>query len=550
MFSRKIAVLALAVIAILSSTAKAQITINYTRNIVYDWNEKLIQVIRADKIPSQFGALYFASLNSIIYETLGQFSRPKSSFVVLNYAGWDQDLAIADPIGAGAFAGHYLLSEWFKTKQEASFSWTYPANSSTPNNGFKQFKVDYASFNSLLNEQLTNYNIPSGDIRSASRRVARNLYRAIWRDRVADGSNDFVALSVSRVFRNYTYPATYGQFVLASSQRSALYPQLNATKTFVINSITTRSTDSIARAPAPQGDRSLADLLSVKDLGRKDSTVRTEKETENAIFWWDPAGTASVPGRWIYISIDLIEKQTKTNLTLLQKSQILAQVSTAMADVGIVAWDVKYKVQRWRPATALVYGGLFNTSEAYAQYIDTTFKALLPVPAHPEYPSGHSASAGAAIGVLTAWFGDNSTAFTTYGESEGILADDGVTVIHPGVANVSRVYKSLKKAGQDVGLSRVQGGIHYQYSADEGLSLGTSLGKSVQTGYPGRLSVTPPATPAVWQRYGDLPTETLLPLVWIVLAIIVFASLKYQQWQDQKEYQKILYQKGISVAAQ
>lgn len=62
----------------------------------------------------------------------------------------------------------------------------------------------------------------------------------------------------------------------------------------------------------------------------------------------------------------------------------------------------------------------------------------LATPAHPEYPSGHQCTVGAALPALQRIVGDNVT----------------FTVGSEGVANVTRTYSSLTQAAQEVGDSR------------------------------------------------------------------------------------------------
>lgn len=45
-------------------------------------------------------------------------------------------------------------------------------------------------------------------------------------------------------------------------------------------------------------------------------------------------------------------------------------------------------------------------SSATAQYVDAEWTPLLNTPSHPEYPSGHSATAGASAKVLEVLLGD------------------------------------------------------------------------------------------------------------------------------------------------
>lgn len=80
-------------------------------------------------------------------------------------------------------------------------------------------------------------------------------------------------------------------------------------------------------------------------------------------------------------------------------------------------------------------------------------------PNHPEYVSGHSTYSGAAAAVLTSFFGDD-TSFST--SSVGL----------PGV---TRSYTSFSSAAEEAGQSRIYGGIHFQFSNQDGLEVGRQL---------------------------------------------------------------------------
>lgn len=90
----------------------------------------------------------------------------------------------------------------------------------------------------------------------------------------------------------------------------------------------------------------------------------------------------------------------------------------------VAAWRVKYQYRRPRPSQL-------------DPEIDT---AVIPVPEHPSYPSGHSTAAGAAAAILTHLFPLESA--------------------------------RCQALAQDSGLSRLKAGIHYRSDHTEGLKLG------------------------------------------------------------------------------
>ena len=131
-------------------------------------------------------------------------------------------------------------------------------------------------------------------------------------------------------------------------------------------------------------------------IGAINSTTRTADQTQIARFWNDPTGTATPPGHWNAIA-NLVASQK--NLSLADTAKMLAELNVAMGDAAIVAWDVKYADNFWRPITAIQAGG--GNADLTA---DGHWLPLLNTPPFPEYVSGHSTFSGAAAAVLDAFF--------------------------------------------------------------------------------------------------------------------------------------------------
>jgi hypothetical protein len=89
---------------------------------------------------------------------------------------------------------------------------------------------------------------------------------------------------------------------------------------------------------------------------------------------------------------------------------------------------------------------------------------MIQTPPFPEHTSGHSTISAAAAAVLTRTFGDQ-VAFTDSTEVEFGMEP--------------RTFKSFNEAADQVGLSRLYGGIHYRHGNVEGLKCGRQLGEWV-----------------------------------------------------------------------
>jgi hypothetical protein len=195
-----------------------------------------------------------------------------------------------------------------------------------------------------------------------------------------------------------------------------------------------------------------------KDLGRRDSTLRTPDETELARVWSDGARTATPPGHWNVIASDLARER---GLATADNARLFALLNIALADAGIAAWDCKFVFNFWRPITAIHAA---DTDGNAATAADPTWEPLLVTPPFPECVSGHSTFSGAAAVVLGSFFGTDNVSFAATSE---------------GAPGVTRHFSSFSSAANEAGMSRIYGGIHFMTANLEGLRCGQRLGAYV-----------------------------------------------------------------------
>lgn len=225
-----------------------------------------------------------------------------------------------------------------------------------------------------------------------------------------------------------------------------LLPHWGSVKTFSVNSA---SQFRPMGPPALDSEAYKVAASEVQALGAKTSTARTAEQTDIAKFWSDGSGTNTPPGHYNVMARTLAASQ---NYSLVQTAHMLALLNIALADAAITCWDAKYAFWFWRPVTALR-----DTK------VDSNWESLLFTPYFPEYVSGHSTFSGAADVVLRNLFGNNV---------EYSLVSDGL----PGV---TRKYTSITEATREAGRSRIYGGIHYEFSNQDGFRLGTLVGEHV-----------------------------------------------------------------------
>ena len=98
--------------------------------------------------------------------------------------------------------------------------------------------------------------------------------------------------------------------------------------------------------PTPLTSREYAtDFEEVKQLGRFDSTARTDEQTIEALFWTDHDLRQWNEG--------LLRLAAHRELDLVQTARMLAMTHVSGGDAMIACFDAKYHYMFWRPTMAI-----------------------------------------------------------------------------------------------------------------------------------------------------------------------------------------------------
>ena len=206
------------------------------------------------------------------------------------------------------------------------------------------------------------------------------------------------------------------------------------------------------------------DVIETEVMGSITSELRTADQTTAAQFW----ATSTPIYNWNGVAV-LLSKQRK--FTLLQNARLFAQLNLATADAAIAVWDAKYHYVFWRPITAIT---LADTDGNPLTVTDSTWTPLIVTPAHPEYPSAHSGFSSAAVTVLKDFFGE-ATSF----------------VVTSDTSSVQRSFKNFNDALKEIENARIDGGIHFRTSCQDGRVVGTRVGEYVLANTAGRVPEQP-----------------------------------------------------------
>jgi hypothetical protein len=209
-----------------------------------------------------------------------------------------------------------------------------------------------------------------------------------------------------------------------------------------------------AGPPALSSDRYTADFNEVKSLGSATSIARTQTQTDIARFW---ASANSPVYFWNRVAVQLAAER---HTTLSENARLLALLNIGIADAGISVWHGKKYFAFWRPITAIQ---LADTDGNIATIADPTWTPLITTPPYPDYPSGLCGTSAGGIGVLSDFFGENSSFFM---DSNGL----------PGVV---RSFANFQSALNECIDARIFSGIHFRTADFDAGILGTAVARYV-----------------------------------------------------------------------
>jgi hypothetical protein len=227
----------------------------------------------------------------------------------------------------------------------------------------------------------------------------------------------------------------------------------------------------VAPGPPELASAEYAQAFSeVARLGGMNSTVRTVEQGEIARFWSDFSYTAMPPGHWHEIAASIAMERQEG---LVSCSRLMTLLSLAQADAAIVCWEGKYRHNFWRPITAIRRA---DEDGNPATEPDPEWDHFLPAPNFPEYPSGHSTFSKAGAQMLTRFYGTDALSFTA-------LSDE--------LPGITRRFESLAACADEVGQSRIYGGIHFQFANRDGKASGRKVADAVFDRYLLPVNVLP-----------------------------------------------------------
>ncbi|MDX2185584.1 MAG: phosphatase PAP2 family protein [Opitutaceae bacterium] len=382
-------------------------------NPILYWNNEVLNAVRLARNPPPVAALHLATYHVAIQDAVNGVTALHEPFFAAEPApaGVALDAAIAG-------AAHTVLKALW-------------GDTSNPRN------LDVALERALAD-------VPASPAREAGLAWGRKVAGVVLADRATSGWNK----PAEGVFSSRE-PGMWRE--TPTGFRPCVLPQLCTTRPFAL---TSPSQFRPGPPPALNSKEYADELAFVRRVGARDHAERTEEETLSTPFWSDDLGTATPAGHWNVIAADLARRKS---LGVPETARLFALLNLASADAAIACWDTKMHYRLWRPETAIRE---LSTDLNPHFTPDPDFIPNMESPAHPDYTSGHSTFSGAASRMLERFFGTDEMEFTT--------TSDGL----PGAV---RTFKTFSAARDEIGMSRVWGGIHTMSANLAGQSTGIAL---------------------------------------------------------------------------
>ena len=363
-------------------------------SVITDWNEVMVATVATDAGKANVEAsMWFAYTHAAVYNAVVGITRRYELYHWSRFGPRS-----ASPEAAAAVAAHDVLMEYF------------------PDSASRLSDALDASLDA----------VPDGEAEEAGIEYGHRAAQRIIALRADDGrfgDTTFDEPEAPGVWR--PTPPTFTPF---------FDPWLAELDPFII-----QSPSRFRPGPPPglQSETYTQEFKEVKRLGSLDSSARSAKQTETALFFSDIAIGA--------LQASVRDLATRHGLDISESARLFAAVELSVADSAIAAWDGKLYYAWWRPVTAI---HLASTDRNPNTRRDEDWAPLIATPPYPDYPSGlcnlMAAASRAIAGALDLEPGTTDLFLTS------------------AAAGTTRHYTSRRDLVQDVIDARVWAGIHFR----------------------------------------------------------------------------------------
>jgi hypothetical protein len=190
----------------------------------------------------------------------------------------------------------------------------------------------------------------------------------------------------------------------------------------------------------------------VREYGAKNSTVRSEKQTNIARFW-----TENTVGQFNRAFGHLADER---DLSSGEAARLFAMTALTGADGMITCWNTKFHYRFWRPISAI---RLADTDGNPWTTADPSWEPLSTTANHPEYTSGHACLTGAVTRALEMFLGTEEINMTMTSAIDNPPPERG--------------FDTVEALRTEVENARIYGGDHFRLGGRDGTQAGDHVAK-------------------------------------------------------------------------
>lgn len=203
-----------------------------------------------------------------------------------------------------------------------------------------------------------------------------------------------------------------------------------------------------------------AAYAQVKVLG--DAAKPDAEKLATFRFWSLGNGTSQPPGAWVQMALIVLGG---AEMPMAEQTRMMTLLTMALADTVGPTTITKAYYRRWRPAAAINGGDLDPNpyTDGEAGWVQRGVPS-----GSPEYWSGHSAFGGAGAAALAGFFCNDDIPIA------GFQSDSAAAAGIP-----PRDYPGFWAAGNEMGVSRILGGLHFAFSNQQGIAAGRAIANEI-----------------------------------------------------------------------
>jgi hypothetical protein len=375
-------------------------------DVITDWNEKAVAFVTKHRMLPPQAERVVASVQVVMFDAVNSVERRYRPYRLAVTTAKETSQEAAAAVAAGM-----VLASLHPNETE--------------------------ELNSLMGAYLAA--IPPGTAKSEGIKVGQEVAAKIVAERKGDGADAPDA---------YRPKARPGVYVPTPITASSMWPNV---KPFAMTS----PSQFRPQPPIPlAGEEWAADYNEIRNLGGKNSTKRTARQTEDGRFW-----LITGPASYYPIVRQLVVAK---KMDVIDSARFMALASTAAADAYIAVFDAKYHYDFWRPITAIRNGDIDDNP---ATELDAIWQPIDNTPMHPEYPCAHCITSAAVAAVIEAALGSAEI--------------PEVSMTSPTAPGVSHRWTNVWAYADEVSMARIYAGFHYRFSTRVGQDMGRKIGRLV-----------------------------------------------------------------------